>query len=151
MAEMRAKRSSVLENLKKDISKGFIDLTAMVNGHKFKLRTLNEDDEVWADSFARTSTAVSMITSRRAPRLAASIMSIDDVVASDLFLYPEGMSKEEKKAMDDNPITKKYWIYDQMLYFLLEESNRPFINDLWSKFEELEKSRDEALKELPKS
>lgn len=151
MSDYRAKRSSVLDNLKKDIFKGYIDKIVEINGHKFKLHTLNEDDEVWADAYVRTSTALSMVTSRKAPRLAASIMEIDGVSANNLFEYPDDMPIEAKKSLDENPIQKRYWIYDQMLYFLLEESNRPFINELWSKFEELEKAREEALKELPKS
>lgn len=149
MAEIRAKKNKLLEIIKSELKKGFIDTEVTVGGHKYRLRTLSEDDEVWADSFVRASTPLAMVTSRKAPRLAASISHIDDTPVAQLFEYPDDMSSEMKKGLDENPIQKRYWIYTEMLYFLSEDANRVFINDLWTAFESLEKQRDEATKQIP--
>lgn len=151
MADFRAKRGKILETLKAELKRGFIEKEVTVSGHKFKLKTLSEDDEVWADSFMRTLSTASILSSRKAPRLAASIQSIDDTAAAALFEYPDDMSADSKKGMEDNPIQKRYWTYTQMLYFLSEESNRLFINELWAAYEALETEQLEATKQIPNS
>lgn len=147
----KAKRNSVLESLKKDLAKGFIEKEVTFHGFKFKLHTLNEDEETWADSYVRSTTPVAMLNSRKAPRLAASIRAINDVPAEDLFGYPDDMPKELKKALDENSVQKKFWVREQMLYFLAEDSSRPFINELYEAQSALEDERDKAIQEIPNS
>jgi hypothetical protein len=149
--DYRAKRSNVLNAIKQEISKGFIERDYEVNGHKYKLRTLNEDDEVWADSYMRITTPAAILSSRKAPRLAVAIVSIDGESKEQLFALPDDMPKEDRDALKDNQVQYKYWLNGQMLYFLSEEGNRPYINDLWDKYNELEKEREEAIKKLPNS
>lgn len=146
--DLKAKRSAVLQALKQDLSKGFIEEEVEIDGHKFVLRTLSEDSEVWSDSFIRVSSSISILSSRKAPRLAAAIKSIDGVSAEHLFEYPDDMDGDQKKSLNDNPIQKKYWIYTQMLYFLSDETSRPFINKLWEAFDKLEDKREEGIKEI---
>jgi hypothetical protein len=151
MADLKAKRSSKLQLLKQELSRGFIEKDFEIAGHTFKLSTLSEDDETWADTYLRISTPAAMISSRKAPRLASAIRAIDGEPREVLFQFPDDMSPEMKKALSENAVQLRYWYNDQMLYFLLEDSNRPFINLLWEKYESLEKDREEAFKELPKS
>lgn len=146
MADIKAKRSAVLEALKSELKRGFIDKEVVVSGHKFKLHTLNEDEETWADSLTRSNNVMATFSSRRAPRLAAAISEIDGSKVEELFLYPDDMPPEIKKGFDENPVSKRYWLRDQMLYFLAEDSNRPFISELYDNFEKLEAERDEAIK-----
>jgi len=151
MAEYKAKLHSKLEILRTELAKGFIDKSVTVRGHKFLLHTLNEDEETWADTFIRMATPAALISSRKAPRLAAAIKSFDDVPIESLFEFPDSMSAETKKSLNDNEISKKFWYRDQMLYFLSEDGNRPFIEELYGELSKLEKERDEALKALPNS
>ncbi len=151
MADYVAKRNPVLENLRRDLSKGFLDETVEISGHKYKLTTLTEDEETWADTYTRTNSPASMFSSRRAPRLAASIKELDGVLVQDLFLLPDDMPESVKKRYNENPIDKRYWVRDQMLMFLLEDGNRKYITDLYEVLNRLDEKRDAATKEIPKS
>ena len=147
--DYRAKRHTALESLRKDLAKGMLEDTVVVNGHKFKLATLNEDEETWADTFMRTNTTASIMSSKKAPKLAAAIRALDDVPVSELFNYPDDMPKDMKDNIDANPVIKREWIRDQMLMFLAEDGIRPFINDLYEAFQTLNDKRMEAIKEVP--
>ena len=151
MAEYKAKKHAALEVLRKELSKGFVDKEVTVRGHKFLLHTLNEEEENWADTFLRMNTPAALLSSRKAPRLAAAIKAFDDVPVDRLFEYPDDMPKEVKNGLNDNEVSKKFWLRDQMLYFLSEDVNRPFIDELYSEFFKLEQERDKALEEVPKS
>ncbi len=149
MDNVRAKRHSVLETLRKDLAKGFISKEVLLGDYTFVLHTLNEDDEIYCDQYVRTISPLSLATSRKTPRLAASIRSINNIATGDLFGYPDDMPLEVRNEIDKDPIRKKYWTYDQMQVFLAEDCVRPFINRLYEEYEELEKKRDEAIGELP--
>jgi hypothetical protein len=151
MADYKANYHAVLETLKKDLAKGFLEDEVTVRGFKFKLHTLNEDEETWADSYIRSTTPVALLNSRKAPRLAASISAINGVPVTELFTYPDDMPKEVRQGLDDNPIQRRFWIREQMLYFLAEDAMRPFINELYEHLSKLEAKRDEAIKEVPNS
>lgn len=151
MPDLRAKKSTKLQLLKQELSRGFIEKEFEINGHKFVLSTLNEDDENWADTYTRISTPAAILSSRKAPRIAAALKTMDGETKAELFQFPDDMSETTKKAMLDNPIQLRYWLNDQALYFLMEDGTRPFINQLWEKYEELEKQREEAFEDLPKS
>lgn len=149
MPDYKARRHSVLESLKKDLAKGCLEKEVTVRGYKFKIHTLNEDEETWADGYTRTSTALAMVNSSKAPKLAAAISFVNDVPTSELFTFPEDMPDEVKRGLNDNPIQRKYWLREQMLYFLAEDGIRPFINQLYSTLFELEQERDKAIEEIP--
>lgn len=151
MSDYKAKRNPVLENLRKDLAKGYLDETVEIAGHKYKLTTLTEDEETWADTYTRTNSPASMFSSRRAPRLAASIKELDGVATADLFLIPDDMPKSIQDRLRDNPIDKRYWIRDQMLMFLLEDGNRTYISELYTVLNRLDEKRDKVVEELPKS
>lgn len=149
--DYKAKRNSVLENLRKDLAKGHLEEVVDLGGHKYKLTTLTEDEETWADTYMRTNSAASMFSSRRAPRLAAAIKELDGTVIGDLFTFPDDMPEPVKKRLVDNPIEKRYWIREQMLMFLLEDGNRTFVTGLYESLTKLDERRDEAIKEIPKA
>lgn len=149
--DYKAKRHSVLENLRKDLARGSLSSEVTIKGFKFKVATLNEDEETWADSYMRTNSPASMYTSRRAPRLAAAIRALNDVPVDELFTFPDDMPKGTKDRLLENPIDKRFWIRDQVLMFLLEEGNRGFITELYAELSKLDEQRDEAVKEIPNS
>lgn len=149
--EYKAKRSHVLDSLKKDLMKGYRESTVDIYGRSFVLKTLNEDEEIWADGYVRATSTLSIISSRKAPRLAASIKSIDNCDVATLFDYPDSMTDAKRKELDSNIILRRYWVREQMLLFLSEDSSRKFVNKLYEAFEELEKQAAEAIKEIPNS
>jgi len=149
--DYRAKRHSVLDDLKKDLSKGFIEQEVTVLNTKFKLRSLNEDAESWADGYVRSNSPLAMVNTRRAPRLAAAIQSINDVPIDQLFMYPNDMPDGVKQALNENPIAKCYWLREQMLYFLSEDAGRSFVNELYDTLAKMDESRDKSLEKIPNS
>lgn len=149
--ELRGKKHAALESLKKDLSQGYLEKEVTVSGHKFKLHTLNEDEETWADGYIKTLTPTAFLSSRKAPRLAAALMEVNGVPKGDLFGYPDDMPKEAKQALDENPERKKQWVREQMLLFLAEDGNRLFIERLYSALEELDQERAKAIEALPNS
>jgi hypothetical protein len=148
--EYRAKYHQVIADLRTDLAKGHLEDTFDVGGHKYVMHTLNEDEETWADTFVRTNSPASMISSRKAPRIAAAIKSIDGVAISGLFSYPDDMPKDNKQRLDNNPIEKQYWLRDQMLYLLADDGFRSYTNELFACLVKLDERRDEAIKVLPK-
>lgn len=150
MDSVTAKRHSVLDNLKKDLSVGRLEVEVTVSAHKFKIGTINEDLESWADRYISAVNMAAMLTSRRAPRVAAAIISIDDVPVSQLFQFQDDMPKEERKRLEDNPHLLEYWRRDQLMLFLAQEGNRQFIVELYEALIKLEDQRDEARKAIPK-
>lgn len=149
--ELKAKRHSALESLKKDLSRGRLEKEVTVDGHKFKLHTLNEDEETWADGYIKTLTPTAFLSSRKAPRLAAAISSMDGIPKEELFVYPDDMPKEAKQALDESPERRKQWVREQMLLFLAEDGTRPFVEKLYAGLEDLDKERAKAIEALPNS
>lgn len=149
--EYKAKRGSILAKLKEDLTKGYRETTVNVYGRDFTLKTLNEDEEIWADQYTRPVNTMSMISSRKAPRLAAAIKAIDGNDVGTLFEYPDSLPEQRRKDLDENIVMRRYWVREQMLLFLSEDSSRKFINRLYEEFEKIEVASVEAIKEIPNS
>jgi hypothetical protein len=147
----KAKRHALLKTLSSELSKGFIEDVVKVDGHSFKLTTLNEDEESWADGFIQAPNPASIYSSRKAPRLAAAIKSIDGLTIAELFTYPDDMEKAYRSRLDENPIAKQIWLRSQLLEFLSAEGNRPWINKLYTALSALDDKREEATKEIKNS
>lgn len=147
--DYKAKRHSILDSLKQELVKGYREVEVTVLNKKFKLRTLNEDEEVWVDGHVRALTPMAMISSRKAPKLAAAIREIDGMPVDRLFDYPDTMDKAKREEFDKNEILRRWWVRDQMLLFLAEDGVRPFVNELVEALEKLEDERNEAIKEVP--
>lgn len=147
--DYKSKRNKILEDLKADLLKGRREREVSVLGRKFKLHTLNEDEESWADTYIRPTSTMALLSTKKAPTLAASILEIDGQPIGSLFDYPEDMPKEVKSALDASQLQRTYWVREQMLMFLAEDSNRKFINTLYDAYEEMLRERDEAMEKLP--
>jgi DNA topoisomerase IB len=146
-----AKRHAILKTLSAELSKGFIEDMVKVGNHTYKIATLNEDEESWADSFIRTSSPASIYSSRKAPRLAAAIKAIDDVPIAELFMYPDDMKEDVRAQLNENPVQKQFWLRNEMLLYLSDEGNRPWINELYTALSKLDDKRDEATKQVKNS
>lgn len=148
MAE-NSKKHKVLQDLKREIQIGFIDQDFEVKGHKFKIKTLNEEEETWSDQFIQASgTTYSMIVSARAPKLAVAITHVDGVPVSELFDYPDEWTVEQKRELDANPLRKKFWLRTQMMTFL-QDLDRDTTVELFKAFKTLDDRRAEVIKQIP--
>jgi hypothetical protein len=152
--KFKAKRAKILQDLKEELGKGFVSDTFEVMGHKYKIATLNEEEEQWADHFVVLVTASAMNSSSRLPRLACAIKEIDGVPVNDLFEAPSPDDSDEElatlgKRIKEDPVRRIYWLRDQMLLFLSEEGFRPYIAKLWESYAKLEARRDEATASIP--
>jgi hypothetical protein len=148
----KAKRHKLLLDLTSEIKKGFIEDVVEVYGRKFKLATLTEEEENWADNYVISSTAAGLLSSMRVPRLACAIKEIDGIPVEDLFEFPEPQDEAQEKefeAIKSSEVKMKYWIRGQMMLWLAEDTNRPFILKLWDGFMKLDKRREEVVSSIP--
>lgn len=154
-----ARKASILNDFFNEVKRGFI--TSRVEnlyGFTFEFELGDEDAEVWTDNYIRPNTPFALISSRRAPRLATSIRAIgkdksEPVKIAELFLYPDTMDADQRKELDSNPTQKKYWLWMQLLAFLLTLPS-PVMERLYKEYDALAARQKQALEEAivnPKS
>lgn len=144
-----AKRNSVLLKLNEQLNGMNLDKSVTVAGNDFYMTTLTSDESVWADSHTNMNTEISFLSSQRVPRIAASVKRVNGTPVEELFEFPEDMSEEDKKYHSQNQYRKRYWVMNQMLSFLSEQSD-PFVMELWEHYAGLVKKRDDSWDELKK-
>jgi hypothetical protein len=150
-ADLRAKRHKLLADFTEEIRVGFIEDTFEVRGHQWLIRTPTEDEVTWADRFIQSSSPIAFVSSRRAPKLAVSIKAMDGVGVTDLFQYPSDMDEDVKAELERNRAQKQYWIYSQLMAYLIESVPSPVVEQLYAKYEELIKRQYKALEEAAKT
>lgn len=147
-----AKRSTVLDDFFNEVKKGFISTRVSgIYGFTFDLALGDEDAEVWADQYIRPATPMAFVSARRTPRLATAIQAVgrdgnEPTKLIDLFQYPESMPAEQKKFMDENPVQKQYWLWNQMMVFL-SRLPAPVVERLYKEYDDLSQRREKALAE----
>jgi hypothetical protein len=146
-ADLRAKRHKLLADFTDEVKVGFIEDTYEVRGHKWLIRTPTEDETCWADRYIQSSSPIAFVSSRRAPKLAVGIKALDGVPTSELFQYPTDMEDSVRTALDQDKAQKQYWLYSQMLTYLVESVPTPVVEELYAKYEELVKRQYKALEE----
>lgn len=150
---LRGKRNSRLQNLGKMLKGNEISGLVKVMDHTFHLQTLNYDEETWADQYVLMGSPVQTVKTRRLPYISAAIKSItfpDGVIVEkkDLFDLPDDMDEDIKKIITSDPVELEYWLNRQMMLFLGEEGNSPFITPIWNKLDEMITKRQEALESI---
>jgi hypothetical protein len=93
---------------------------------------------------------VQTVKTRRLPYTSAAIKAItfpDGVVVAkkDLFDFDDDMDPDIKKVVISDPVELEYWLNRQMMLFLGEEGNSPFITPIWNKLDEMITRRNKAL------
>lgn len=146
MANPIAPANKVWDDFLADVNKGFIEDTFTVHNHKFVMRTPSEDDEIWASTFVKANTPAAYQASRRVPALAIAIKSIDGVVTDKMFSYPDDMQENERKVYDTDTVQRHYWVCTQLMY-KLAQLPPPVVGELFVKYEDLVRRRNEALTE----
>lgn len=140
----KARRHPALQQFFEEVRKGFIEIEATVAGFKFVLRTLNDDEESWSDGFIRPASPIAYVSSRKDPRLACAVKSVNGIPLDQLFTLDDSATQEEKDRLKD-PVAKMVWLRLQMMLFLAQEVPPPVTDFLYKKYEELTKQREQAL------
>jgi hypothetical protein len=152
----RAAALSILDDLATELDKGFLEANFDIAGHQWTMRLLQDHERNWANGFVRNTSLNAMLTSVRAPVLAIGIRAIDGVPIPTFFQKQwEAESAEmetlAKQMLDAaNPYVKQYWFAERLFVWL---SQRPpnFVEQLWSKWTELESRREKAEDAMGKS
>lgn len=153
----------ILQDLKNDLSQGYIEDTSKIMHRDWTLRTLNEGEEIWRDGYSQFGMSSAALSTKRLATLAIAIKAIDGVPVEELFPVspqPEGEaaseSEIEKRILDslvrtDVGVTK-FRAAEGMRVFLSEECTQPeLLIELYRFYLSLEKRRQEVLGELKKS
>lgn len=142
-----APQPKVLADFFKQVRNGFIEETVKVQGFEFVLATPTEDAETWADNFIKPNTPVAFLSSRRVPRLAVAIRSINGQLVDTMFEYPPSVNKQERERLDSNPEIKRYWVYSQLMN-QLSQLPPPVVAELYKHYADLLERRDKMLNEV---
>ena len=151
----KSKTPKVLEDLASEIDEGFIEDTFEVGKHFYTMRLLTDGETNWKNRFIDAmSSALSMLSQRKAPTLAIAIRKIDHVSVEEIF-KPEkpadDAEESDKKAYDEwNKLSKveRQFRIAESLFNYLSERPAEFTTALYNKYSELEKRREEVIKNL---
>lgn len=133
----------------------FLEEVFVCAGRRWKLRTLEYEDERWADSFTDGRTLYAVGRSRSHPAVAASLVAIGPldehealVPVETLFPLPASMSAEERQRLAD-PVAERTWRREQILAWL-SSSKIPFdvVEQLANGVLRLARRRQEVLQQL---
>lgn len=146
--ENRKDRHKVLQDLSTELNEGFLEETYEVAGRQWTMRTLNDAAEVWSDKFIASGSLIATVSSRRAIKLAASIMAINDVPIEQLFFFAETEAgRAEKEFVLANSIRERFWYAEKMFEYLSEQPSQ-FIAELYMKYIELTNRQMKVMREV---
>jgi len=145
-----AKRHKLLADIASQLKDKESSDVFEIDNHKYLISTLTADEEVWADTYCNMASSVSAYTSIKVPRLSAAVKQIDGIDVDKLFEFPDDMDEANKKFHTSSQYRRRYWVMNQMMLMLGDLPNK-FVNDLWSKYQELVDRRDKVWSELKNS
>ena len=145
-----AKRHQILQDITTQIKGTEVSDICDIAGHKYLMTTITADEEVWADGYTSANSPMAAVTSMKMPVLAASIKSIDGVVVSDLFTFPDSMPEAEQQFNSQDAWHKRYWLMTQLLLWLGDKPDM-LISELWKFYIKLRERRENSWDELKKS
>ena len=120
-----------------------------VLNHTYRLRSLDPEDEEWADANVKGDNFYQTARSRRAPYVAAALVAMDGVPVEKIFTPPADMPELQRKMYDEEPKFRKMWIAEQVLAWLMNpKKHGPFVQELYGHYLTLEEKRVEALRKL---
>lgn len=144
-----AKRHALLDIIGKELAGAHHEKVFEVLGHKYAMRTLDPQEESWADSYVRGDNFYQTARNRRAPYVAAAIQAIDGVAVETLFTFPDTASDLEAKLFSSSPEYRRAWHREQVLTWLVDrDKHGPFVQHLYQSYLEIDGQRTEALENL---
>jgi hypothetical protein len=126
------KLDPILLDLATKIQAGFLQDTFVVEGKRWTLKTLNEEESTWRDLRTDMTTALALTTSRRAPTLAIATVAVDSKSTVDLFSGAWNDLDKDLRGlieMQHDGEGRRFWAAEQLLDYL-RRLTPSFLNQL---------------------
>lgn len=137
-------RRDILERIKEEFAgKDFVK-EHKIGGHSYTLKLLNAGEEEWRDRHVPASMSLATLTARKIATVAASIVAIDGVSVKDIFGSDSDSGGESVISVMTDLYKSEYYVQEKVLEFLKGLPGK-FIDELFDKYLELEKERQEGL------
>jgi hypothetical protein len=145
-------KKDLLDQIRKEFFVGYTTVEVKLGGRAWSLKTLNDGEEVWRDSFTKAEGTVSFVTARRAPTVAVALTAIDGISVRDIFL--DDVEKETPEvsvlqALGFASATERFLVA-RRVYGFLTELPPEVIDALYSEYLVLEAQRRDTVNELVK-
>ena len=153
--------NEMLRAIKEEVWGGAAYKDVTVGTRVYRLKTINDGEAVWRDKFVVTTASFSFLTSKKAPTIAVSLVSIDGVPVRELFLSKEELKKGDSSQQDED--TVKVWLkligfgssderyrVAQRVYDFLSSLPTPVIDALYQGYLDLEAEQTAFLREFLK-
>lgn len=149
-AEMpEAERHKLLDAIDSELRGAHKEQNFELLGRTYRLKTLDPAEESWADSYVAGNNFYQTARNRRAPYVAAALVSIDNIPVDQLWKMPEDAPALHKKLYDENKEFHKNWLHEQILSWLINPAKHgPIVQFLWACYLDLDTERSDALEEL---
>jgi len=141
----KAKRHPVLDDIKNELTGCHVHDIFEVSGRKYELRTLTPLEESWADGFVDGQNFYQTGRNRRAPYVAAALVSIDGVAMTELFVFPTDEASEGMNELMKDKAFADGWRRREALDWLTQSSQPSVLDELWACYLELSERRNKAL------
>jgi hypothetical protein len=145
----------ILDEIAAEVDDGFLEKTVVVRKISWTLKLLCDHERNWSNGYVRSTSALALLSSMKAPILAIGIRAIGKADAAGSYhmktvenYFVEEWTKE-KGALDEtaqrmlanqNQLIKQYW-FAEKLFEWLSYRDPEFINELWTQWEALEKEQ----------
>lgn len=154
-----AKRHALLDVISGELAGAHCEADFEVLGHKYRLRTLDPQEEAWADRYVDGQNFYQTAKNRRAPYVAAALVGVygpDSETkeerlfrVDELFTPSDDMPDIQRALIDSNSEFYATWLRDEVLKWLVaKDKHGPYVQQLYARFLELEQMRNEALENL---
>ena len=142
----------LLADLQKELQGEVIEEVFDVGSHKYTMRLLNEAENSWVYSHLEMGSEVGMAMSIRLPQLAAGIRAIDGVSKEELFESAFlSLPDAQKMLLLSSAGSKKMAFYNNRFLDVISQWTPKVVQELYTKWLELENRRTEAQVELKNS
>jgi hypothetical protein len=140
--------SQILQDIDAELRGTHLSDEVTIFKHRYGLRTLSPEDESWADQFTGGSSEYQVGRSLRAPRVAASLVSIDGKRVEEIF-KPKAISDDLRLLFEQVPQTVELWRRERIMQWLVNSAKSlELVRRLYAALTDLERRREEALKKL---
>jgi hypothetical protein len=145
-------KKDLLDQIRKEFFVGYTMVEVKIGGRAWSLKTLNDGEEVWRDSFTKAEGTISFVTARRAPTVAVALTAIDGISVRDIFL--DDVEKETPEVSVLQALgfasTTERFLVARRVYDFLTELPPEVIDVLYSEYLVLEAQRRDTVNELVK-
>jgi hypothetical protein len=152
----------IFQDIAKEMESKCLTETFEVQGHSYEMKLLNGEETNWRNAHVMlngkfteegmTSINLAALSAVKLPTLAIGIRKIDGVPVKEAFKEDWGDLDDKVKLnlLGDNKFAKKWFIAENFMQYLsswIDDS----LEELWGKWDELQKRRVEAAETLKKS